>query len=865
MEALLVLPAALHLWLAPYTKVEESFSLHASYDMLKYGTAREALYQYDHVINPGPVPRSFIGPLCASMLTKLFNHLSAIADPTLDLSRPGMREQIILRSVIGLYNISQLGYLARRIGARHGRPVQLGMLILCACQFHLCFYMTRTLPNMFAFGLTQNALGRLLFPLPRSCSPDARRLDSAVGILMLTFAAFALRFELLALLGPVLIAGIVRQHFDFWHVFFTGQVAAILSVAATFAIDTYFWQRTVWPEAASVLFNVVENKSQDWGVSPPLAYFTTLMPKMLTLSYTLALFGCLTLGSVRNTLAPTFAFIALVSLLGHKEWRFIVYVVPLWNFAAVAFIGHIYKKSRALARLIFGVLIVSTIAVTCITAVASYDNYPGGVALRQLHAARADQANVTGKVHFDTLTAMTGASLFLHEFEPTWQYDKTETFTTPDDYGAFDYLIVEQSPTDSGRLGNFALTETISGFTGLRMRPFDRAPALEAARRFLSSPRRHEMRALLNHWPIEKTLSPLFGRDLLQIGIAIGFPLLLPRALGLVSRLVTRSSKSSFESPTAARPKSARWRMMLCCTFVALYVYAAARAPSHIFRDHPIPLDTPDENVRMYFMARNLYNLQEQGKAESKDLALHTLEDDIQDLLSRLTSYEARLIYVLIGDEPLRFCDWCRPGVKEDYILFALPWHARSFAVVATVIGLLTASTGRTRWRPLFGILLLLAVIAQTGALANNSTEDMHLRNLQRGAHITRHLYFALLVLLARFLPAARPVSRESFATSIAPVLLRSRQMADETALRIAANDLLTAAILRDEPTRRKVMRVYAVGDKQAEVTLKDERLRKIANELQEREGVRTHAEKLVTTALAPFDPRAQPGENAKS
>lgn len=69
----LLLPAVvlLHLFLAPYTKVEESFNIQATHDILTYGIPWRHLFQgnfelpaqYDHLTFTGPVPRTFVGPL----------------------------------------------------------------------------------------------------------------------------------------------------------------------------------------------------------------------------------------------------------------------------------------------------------------------------------------------------------------------------------------------------------------------------------------------------------------------------------------------------------------------------------------------------------------------------------------------------------------------------------------------------------------------------------------------------------------------------------------------------------------------------------------------------------------------------------
>ena len=128
--------------------------------------------------------------------------------------------------------------------------------------------------------------------------------------------------------------------------------------ALTVAVDSYFWSRfPLWPEFHGLYFNVVQGKSAEWGVRPALScplpprlphpadnltlqvspwhtYFSSSLPKLLLAALPLSIVGALSDGRTRSLLAPALAFVALLSALGHKEWRFVVYVVPVCNVAA---------------------------------------------------------------------------------------------------------------------------------------------------------------------------------------------------------------------------------------------------------------------------------------------------------------------------------------------------------------------------------------------------------------------------------------------------------------------------------------------------------------------------------------------------
>jgi len=150
----LTIPALviLHLVVAPYTKVEESFNIQATHDVLVYGTPTADVYRrlsarYDHFDFPGAVPRTFIGPVLLAGLTQPFIYLA------------GFRHaQLIVRAVLGLFNAASLLVFRSRVEKAFGKPTARWYTVLQASQFHVLFYASRTLPNMFAFVLSKSCL-----------------------------------------------------------------------------------------------------------------------------------------------------------------------------------------------------------------------------------------------------------------------------------------------------------------------------------------------------------------------------------------------------------------------------------------------------------------------------------------------------------------------------------------------------------------------------------------------------------------------------------------------------------------------------------------------------------------------------------
>ena len=202
------------------------------------------------------------------------------------------------------------------------------------------------------------------------------------------------------------------------NVLLVGLLSLVMWVPLTVCVDSYFWRRLLWPEAEVMWFNVVLNKSGDWGTQPLLWYFYSVLPRALGTS---VLF--LPLAPVLDRRAvilifPCLAFISLYSLLPHKELRFVIYTFPVLNTAAAVTLNRIWisrHKSAAGLLLSLGCAghLAANLAMTSGLLYVSSLNYPGGEAIHRLHLLEAASPSPGPvAVHLDVFTCQTGVSRF---------------------------------------------------------------------------------------------------------------------------------------------------------------------------------------------------------------------------------------------------------------------------------------------------------------------------------------------------------------------------------------------------------------------------------------------------------------------
>lgn len=147
-DLLLFLIVVFYVICCPFTKVEESFNMQAIHDILQFGMQ---LSNYDHLEFPGVVPRTFLGSLIIALLSYPVHILLEY------FSVPILYNQVACRCILGLISCISIAHFRNGVAFRFGeRASQLTGLLL-VFQFHICFYVSRTLPNVLALAFCLNA------------------------------------------------------------------------------------------------------------------------------------------------------------------------------------------------------------------------------------------------------------------------------------------------------------------------------------------------------------------------------------------------------------------------------------------------------------------------------------------------------------------------------------------------------------------------------------------------------------------------------------------------------------------------------------------------------------------------------------
>ncbi|RDW78073.1 hypothetical protein BP5796_05925 [Coleophoma crateriformis] len=480
LSLLIPISILLHLFLSPYTKVEESFNIQATHDILVYATPSSNIFDrltstYDHFSFPGVVPRTFVGAaVLAGLARPIFTLVSF------------QHGQIVVRALLGLFNAAALLKYRNGVERTFGIEVARWYVLLQVAQFHVLYYASRTLPNMFAFGLTTLAFREFL-PLPSSAEQTLVDKRHRLGIYLFVLSGVIFRSEIAVLLFTQLLYILVTTNCNITNIVKAGLQSAAVALLLTIPVDSYFWQKGMWPELAGFYYNAIQGKSADWGTSPYHYYFTNGLPKLLLnplLTFVLIPYA-ITLKSFRfhtgsrvavSLTLPAMLFVAIYSLQPHKEPRFIIYVVPPLTACAALSASHIWTRRTknalyGLASLaLVGSILVSFAASTGMLLISSL-NYPGGEALKSVHKIIESDPSKPAhlNIHMDVLSCMTGVTRFQQIRPDMITYDKTEEaeeLLRPDFWSRFDYVLSESPETV---IGKWDVVDTIYAYAGIEI------------------------------------------------------------------------------------------------------------------------------------------------------------------------------------------------------------------------------------------------------------------------------------------------------------------------------------------------------------------------------------------------------------
>lgn len=336
------------------------------------------------------------------------------------------------------------------------------------------------------------------------------------GIFLLVMSGIVFRSEVAVLLLAQLLYMLVQPTISLQTIIRSGVKSAAIAVSLTVILDSYFYQRLTWPELQAFFFNAIQGKSSDWGTSPWYTYFLTALPRLLlnpVILYALVPFSMYlpaTRNAAKSFVVPSFVFIALYSILPHKEPRFIIYTVPLFTASAALASQYIWlRRNKSLvyqgATIVILTSIVCSFAMSIFMLLISSLNYPGGEALHQvfkimeqdIEKYTKDQTTSTQAIeavleprlgiHTDILSMMTGVTLFLaHSYTPYLgnlsapsgdssnipiylDFDKTERedwLLIPEHWQRFDYALMEHPEY---AIGAWEVAHTVWAYKGMQL------------------------------------------------------------------------------------------------------------------------------------------------------------------------------------------------------------------------------------------------------------------------------------------------------------------------------------------------------------------------------------------------------------
>ena len=192
---------------------------------------RTSLSTFDHLEFPGVVPRTFLGSIILALVSwpchlaiKALHGIQIVPDIKI-------LYLYLVRSALGVCSWLSFTTFSDSVAYRFGIGAGRMTCILTAFQFHLPFYMSRTLPNSFALIGCLLAYSRWIGG------------KGVQALLVITFCMIVFRCDLLLLLAPLTLQQLLSREAPLILTAVLGIATALVSLVLTVSVDSFFWQR----------------------------------------------------------------------------------------------------------------------------------------------------------------------------------------------------------------------------------------------------------------------------------------------------------------------------------------------------------------------------------------------------------------------------------------------------------------------------------------------------------------------------------------------------------------------------------------------------------------------------------------------
>ncbi|KAK6162676.1 hypothetical protein DH2020_002517 [Rehmannia glutinosa] len=318
--------AAFYVFMTPYTKVEESFNV-----------------QYDHLEFPGVVPRTFIGEISYTIFSNAKHALFLLGALIVStLASPFVLSASLLQlpKIYSLYAVGVLqkyfickGYLRKNVLCH-------SFTVNCSCMpdsLTLCngpFAEEYTVCNHNLLEEFRLVLGCIILSTLRFFRIQVaikKNFGSQVEafFVILTALQFHMLFYSTRPLPNILAFGLVNLAYGYW---FKGSFYAALN---SLICATIVFRCDILLLVSPLGLELLLTHAFHW-------YFTSALPRSLLAAYPLFVLGVLLDRRVLFYIIPVLSFVLLYSKLPHKELRFIISSLPMFNLSAAVAASRMY-------------------------------------------------------------------------------------------------------------------------------------------------------------------------------------------------------------------------------------------------------------------------------------------------------------------------------------------------------------------------------------------------------------------------------------------------------------------------------------------------------------------------------------------